>query len=367
MKKLFIVFTLLLAGLVSMSFQDKTVAFYIGTADKGANSSVSLCELNMSTGQITLIDTFNNCVGPGYVAISPNKKNLYAVGGDKVVAFAIGGDKKLTYLNSESSAGVGPCHVSVHPSGKAAYVSNYGGGSFAAYDLQGDGMLTAPTYTEQYTGTGPHAKRQEKAHAHFATASPDGKYVYVTDLGSDKIMNYVADSRGGALKPNPAQPFFSGKPGAGPRHLIIHPSGKSLFLLNELEATLTSCTIDKNGVIKAVNTYPTIPADYSGPTNTSSAIHLHPNGKFVYVSNRGHNSISGFKIGANGALDMVDQQTKSIATPRDFNFDPSGKFMIVANQSTDNLIVYDVDAATGKLAFKAESIGVKAPICVAFL
>ncbi|MCF2486654.1 lactonase family protein [Dyadobacter sp. CY347] len=367
MKKLFTVFALLLAGLVSISFQDKTVAFYIGTADKGANSSVSLCELNMSTGQVTLIDTFNNCVGPGYVAISPNKKNLFAVGGDKIVAFAIGGDKKLTYLNSESSAGAGPCHVSVHPSGKAAYVSNYGGGSFSAYDLQPGGKVTAATYKEQYTGTGPNEKRQDKAHAHFATASPDGKYVYVTDLGSDKIMNYVADSKGGALKPNPAQPFFSGKPGAGPRHLIIHPSGKSLFLLNELEATLTSCTIDKNGVIKAVNTYPTIPADYSGPTNTSSAIHLHPNGKFVYVSNRGHNSISAFKIGANGALEMVDQQTKSIAIPRDFNIDPSGKFMIVANQSTDNLVIYDVDAATGKFTFKQESIGVKAPICVAFL
>ena len=367
MKKLIAVFALLLTGLVSMSFQDKTVAFYIGTADRGANSSVSLCELNMATGQITLVDTFNNCVGPGYVAISPNKKNLYAVGGDKIVAFAIGGDKKLTYLNSESSAGAGPCHVSVHPCGKAAYVSNYGGGSFAAYALQADGKVTAPSYTEQYTGTGPNAKRQEKAHAHFATASPDGKYVYVTDLGSDKIMNYAVDSKGGALKPNPTQPFFSGKPGAGPRHLIIHPSGKSLFLLNELEATLTSCTIDKNGVIKAIDTYPTIPADYAGPTNTSSAIHLHPNGKYVYVSNRGHNSISGFKIGPDGALEMVDQQTKSIATPRDFNFDPSGKFMIVANQSTDNLVVYDVDAASGKFTFKQESIGVKAPICVAFL
>jgi 6-phosphogluconolactonase len=366
MRKLVAVLALLMAGFVSVSFQDKTVAFYIGTSDRGANSSVSLCELNMSTGQITLVDTFNNCVGPGYVAISPDKKNLYAVGGDKIVAFAIGADKKLTYLNSESSNGAGPCHVSVHNSGKAAYVSNYGGGSFAAYALQADGKVAPATLTQQYEGKGPNEKRQDKAHAHFATPTPDGKYVYVTDLGSDKIMNYVAD-KNGALKPNPAQPFFSGKPGAGPRHLIIHPSGKALFLLNELEATLTSCSIDKNGVITAINTYPTIPTDYSGPSNTSSAIHLHPNGKFVYVSNRGHNSISAFKIGANGVLEMVDQQTKSISTPRDFNIDPSGKFMIVANQSTDNLVVYDVDAATGKFTFKQESIGVKAPICVAFL
>jgi 6-phosphogluconolactonase len=367
MKKLIVPVILLLAGLMSFSFQDKTISFYIGTQDKGANSSVSLCELNLSTGQVTLVDTFNNCVGPGYVAISPNKKNLYAVGGDKIVSFAIGADKKLTYLNSESSVGAGPCHVSVHPSGKMAYVANYGGGSFSTYHVQPDGKVTPASYTEQYSGTGPNAKRQEKAHAHFATATPDGKYVYVTDLGSDKIINYAVDTKNGKLTPNPSQPFFSGKPGAGPRHLIIHPSGKSLFLLNELEATLTSCSIDKNGVITAIKTYPTIPADYSGPSNTSSAIHLHPNGKFVYVSNRGHNSISAFKINANGELEMVDQQTKSIATPRDFNIDPSGKFMIVANQSTDNLVIYDVDAATGKFTFKHESIAVKTPICIAFL
>ncbi|TLU98838.1 lactonase family protein [Dyadobacter luticola] len=368
MKKLSLLAALCILSVVMVSFQDKTIPFYVGTGDKGAGSSISLCELNLSTGQITLVDTFNNCMAPGYVAVAPNKKNLYAISSDnKVSAFSIGGDKKLTYLNSQPSEGTGPCHVSVDPSGKMIFVSNYGGGAFAAYTLQADGKIAPATYKEQYTGKGPNEKRQEKAHAHFATASPDGKYVYVTDLGSDKVMNYVLDAKNGKLTPNPAQPFFSGKPGAGPRHLIIHPSGKSLFLLNELEASLTSCTIGKNGVITAVKTYPTIPADYNGPTNTSAAIHLHPNGKFVYVSNRGHNSISGFKILPNGELEMIDQQTKSISTPRDFNIDPSGKYMVVANQSTDNLVVYDVDAATGKFAFKAESIGVKAPICVAFL
>ncbi|CAG5070578.1 6-phosphogluconolactonase [Dyadobacter sp. CECT 9623] len=367
MKKLILPFLLAAASLMLVSFQDKTIPFYIGTQDKGANSSITLCELNLSTGQITVIDTFNNSVGPGYVAISSNKKFLYAAGGNnKIDAYAIGGDKKLTYLNSQSSEGANPCHVAVHPSGKMVLAANYTGGSFSAYPATADGKLGAPSYTEQYTGTGPNEKRQEKAHAHFATASPDGKYVYVTDLGSDKVMNYVVDSKANKLIPNPAQPFFSGKPGAGPRHLIIHPSGKSLFLLNELEASLTACTIDKKGVITAGKTYPTIPTDFSG-ANTSAAIHLHPNGKFVYVSNRGHNSITGFAIKADGDLEMIDQQTKSIATPRDFNIDPSGKIMIVANQSTDNLVVYDIDQATGKFTFKHESIAVKSPICVAFL
>ncbi|KAA0989840.1 lactonase family protein [Dyadobacter aurulentus] len=366
MKKM--IFPLLLSGAALLvSFQDKTVPFYIGTQDKGANSSITLCELNLSTGQITVVDTFNNSVGPGYVAVSPDKKFLYAAGGNnKIDAYTIGRDKKLTYLNSQSSEGANPCHVAVHPSGKMVLAANYTGGSFTAYPAAADGKLGAPIYKEQYSGSGPNEKRQEKAHAHFATASPDGKFVYVTDLGSDKVMNYVVDAKNSKLVPNPAQPFFTGKPGAGPRHLIIHSSGKSLFLLNELEATVTSCSIDKKGIITEIKTYPTVPAEFTG-TNTSAAIHLHPNGKFVYVSNRGHNSISAFAIKSNGELEMVDQQTKSIATPRDFNIDPSGKLMIVANQSADNLVVYHVDPATGKFTFKHESIAVKLPICVAFL
>ena len=366
MKKLSISI-IILACVIFFSFQNKTIPFYIGTQDKGANSSISLCELDLSTGKITLLDTFNNCVAPGYVSISPDKKNLYAISSDnKINAFAIGGDKKLNYLNSQPSEGSGPCHVSVDPSGKMVFGSNYGDGSFAAYTLQSDGKLNSPTYKEQFTGSGPNTKRQEKAHAHFATASPDGKYLYVVDLGSDKILNYVVDTKSGKLTPNPAQPFFSAKPGSGPRHFIFHPNGKSLFLLNELDATLTSCSVDKKGVISSLETYPTLPADFTG-NNTSAAIHLHPNGKFVYVSNRGHNSISAFKINTGGKLEKVDEITKSVSVPRDFNIDPTGKYMIVANQDKDNLVVYTVDAQTGKLTFLHESISVKAPICVAFL
>lgn len=238
---------LLSAGLKAFA-QDRNITFYVGTQDKGANSSITRCELNLASGQITLVDTINKSVAPGYVAISPNKRNLYAIGSDnKVSAYAIEPDRKLTFLNSQPSEGMGPCHVSVHPAGKMAFVSNYGGGSFSAYNVGEDGKLSTPVYKEQYTGTGPNAKRQEKAHAHFATAGPDGKYVYVTDLGSDKVMNYSVDANAGKLTPNAAQPFFAGKPGAGPRHLVIHPSGKRLFLLNELDATITACSIDKRG------------------------------------------------------------------------------------------------------------------------
>lgn len=348
------------------AFGQKTAVFYVGTGDKADNSVISLCELNLSDGKISRIDSFLSPKGPGYVAISPNKKNLYSVSGaNTITAFSIQPDKKLKELNSAPSEGLNPCHVSVHPSGKMAFISNYTGGSFTAYTLQADGQVNPASYTEQYTGTGPNTKRQEKAHAHYAEATPDGKYVYVVDLGSDKIMNYVVDVKTGKLTPNPAQPAFIAKAGSGPRHFAFGNNGKSIYLLNELDATLTTGSVDNNGVITALKTYETVPAGLTG--NTSAAVHLHPNGKFVYVSNRGHNSITGFKILDNGNLEKVDQITLSVSIPRDFNFDPSGKYMVIGNQDKNNLSVYTVNPKTGELTFLHESIAIKAPICIKFL
>jgi 6-phosphogluconolactonase len=365
MRKLPFIILILFCVMTISVYGQKSVPFYIGTADKSDNSSITLGELNLTTGDITLVDSFVSPNGPGYVAISPNKKHLYAVSSaNRITAYAIGPDKKLTLLNSQPSHGANPCHVSVHPSGKMVYLANYTGGSFSAYPVEADGKLGAASYTEQYAGTGPNTKRQEKAHAHFATPTPDGKFVFVADLGSDKIMNYQVDKKSGKLVPNPTQPFFAAKPGSGPRHLVVHPSGKSLFLLNELDATVTALVISKDGVLTALQTYPTVPDGLTG--NTSSAIRLHPNGQFVYVSNRGHNSISAFRILKDGALEKIDEISKSISIPRDFNIDPSGKYMVIGNQDKNNLTVYEVSPQTGKLTFKQESVAVTAPICIAF-
>lgn len=367
MRKLISLTLILILGVSGFSFKDKTVLFYIGSQDKTENAAVSLCELDLATGQITLKESFKTAPGPGYVSISPNKKSLYAVTSDnKISAYAIGADHKLSYLNNQSSEGVNPCHVSVDPAGKMAFVSNYTGGSFTAYTLAADGKVNPPVYTQQFTGTGPNVKRQEKAHAHFSSATPNGKYVYTVDLGTDHVMNYVVNPQTGELKPNPAQTAFNAKPGSGPRHFAISKSGKYLYLLNELDVTLTACSIDDAGVIKQIATYQTVPADFKEP-NTSAAVHIHPNGKFVYTSNRGHNSISAFQIKSDGTLEKVDEQTQAIKTPRDFNIDPTGKYMIVANQDKDNLVVYEINPKTGKLTFKHESISIKLPICVAFL
>lgn len=365
MKKLLI--CVFLVGLLT-SFTDKgKVYFFVGTTNKSEQSVVTLGELDLATGTVVLKDSSVVSPAPGYLAVAPNKKSLYVVTQDNQIrAFAIEPNKKLRFLNSVPSEGLNPCHVSVHPSGKKVFTANYTGGSFTAYDLTPSGSIGKISYTEQYTGSGPNIKRQDKSHAHCAVNSPNGKYVYVADLGTDKIMNYQVAGKSGEISPNPNQPFFTAKPGSGPRHLVIHPAGKFMYVLNELSAELNSVTVSDKGELEEVETYPTIPADFKG-NNSSAAIHLHPNGKFVLVSNRGHNSISVFQIQASGKLKQVDIQTRSIDTPRDFNIDPTGKFVIIGNQVTNDLTVYSIDPGTGKLTFKASGIKVTNPTAIAFL
>ena len=247
-----------------------------------------------------------------------------------------------------------------------AFLANYGSGSWAAYPVDESGKLLPASANFQFSGTGPDKSRQEIPHAHCAVPSPDGNFVYVTDLGTDRLMNYKIDQKTRQIVANPAQAYFSTKPGAGPRHLVIHPSGKYLYLLDEMHTTLMACAIDPKGVVTEIETVPTIPADFK-EKNTSAAIRLHPNGKYVYVSNRGYHSIHGFEILKNGRLKSIGEVRQELDTPRDFNFDPSGKFMVVGNQKTNDLTVYRVDPKTGKMTFLRKSIALKEPICVQFL
>ena len=362
----YLLILLAMAAITESNAQDKA-RFYVGTGARGAESSITLCELDLKSGAVTVIDTFNSAVGPGYVALSPDKKSLYSVNQDNTIAaFAVGQGGKLTYLNSQPAEGQGPCHVSVHPKSQMAFLANYGDGSWAAYPLGKAGKLSEASAKFQFSGSGPDKSRQEKPHAHCAVPSPNGAFVYVADLGTDRLMNYKIDQKTGGIIENPAQAFFSTKPGAGPRHLAVHPSGKYLFLLNEMHTSLTACAIDGRGVVTEIETVPTIPADFK-EKNTSAAIRLHPNGRFVYVSNRGYNSIHGFEILKNGKLKSVGEVRQDLATPRDFNLDPSGKFMVVGNQKTNDLTVYRVDPKTGKMAFLSKSITLKDPICFQFL
>ncbi|GAB2791126.1 lactonase family protein [Rhabdobacter roseus] len=354
----------LLASLAFTFPQKDTLLFYVGA--QGPNAAITLCELNLATGAITTKSTFSELKGPGYLSLAPDQKTLYAVTqDDKINALAVGPNGELKYLNSQSSEGRNPCHVSVHPTGKMAFLANYTGGSMAAYPVQKDGTLAPASATNQFSGKGPNPQRQEGPHAHCALSTPNGKYLYVSDLGTDRLMNYVVDAGKAQLSANPAQGYFSVKAGAGPRHMVLHGSGKYLFLLNELDATLVSCRISDQGVLSEIQTVNTLPADFKG-ANKSAAIRLHPNGKYVYASNRGYNGITAYRIGTDGRLEQVDTQTQGIDTPRDFNVDPTGKYLLVANQETNDLVVYDIDAQTGTLRFRQKGPTVAGPTCIVF-
>ena len=359
--------SLLTVFVIFSVFGQKPMRFYIGSLTPGPTSLITLCSLDPKTGVITQLDTFNHCKGPGYLALSPDKRHLYAATqSNEIKSFLIDGQGKLTYLNSQPSQSINPCHVSIHPTGKLAFLAHYTGGSLIALPIGTDGRVQPASFTDQYSGDGPNKPRQDKAHAHCSMPSVDGKYLYVTDLGTDQVMNYRVDQQAGKLTANPAQPAFKTRPGVGPRHMVVHPSGKFLFVINELDASLTALAIDKNGVLSEIQSVPTLPATFNG-TNTAAAIRLHPNGKFLYVSNRGYNGITGFQINTDGTLTQVDTQTQSISMPRDFNIDPSGNFLIVANMDTDNLTVYRLDSKTGQLTFQAKSIAVSKPTCIVFL
>lgn len=364
--KHFILLILLTATLTAQA-QKSTARFYVGTGSKSPGASITLCALDLKTGTISVVDTFNNVSGPGYVSLSPNQKYLYSVNQDHTIAaFAVGQGGTLTYLGKQPAEGVNPCHVSVHPSGKMAFLANYGSGTWAAFPIAANGAVKPASANFAFTGSGPDKARQTKPHAHCAVPSPNGKYVYVTDLGTDRLMNYTVDANSGQVLPNPAQSHLSTRPGEGPRHLAFHPSGKYLYLLTEMKATLLACAVDARGVVTKIETVSTLPTDFAG-NNSAAAVRLHPNGRFVYVSNRGYNAIHGYEIQKNGSLKSIGELRDGIDVPRDFNLDPSGKFMVIGNQKTNDLTVYRVNPKSGKMTFLGKSIGLKDPICFEFL
>jgi len=346
--------------------QESAIRFMIGSTDKSDSSGVRYAVLNAETGEISFKGFTATAPSPGYIAFSPDKKALFVVTGDNKISSYGFADGQLTFIGSQPADGLNPCHVSVDPSGKMAFLANYSDGSFSAYGIEEGFRLTPAVYTEKYEGSGPNEGRQKSPHAHCAVVTPNGKYVYVTDLGTDKVMNYVIDASDRKTEPNAAQQFFSVKPGAGPRHLAVHPDGQWLYLINELDATITAASIAEDGSLTELGTYPTLPAGYSEPSNTSAAIRLHPNGKFVYVSNRGYDAVHGFRIEAGGTLTKVNEVREKIAAPRDFNLDPSGKFMVVGNQKTNDLTLLTVDPETGVLTYKSTSGNIAGPSCFEF-
>ena len=349
---------------------------YIGTYTRQKSKGIYAYQFAAKTGKLTSIGLVGETVNPSFLAIHPNGKFLYAaneVGNyqgqptGSLSAFAIDpATHQLKLLNQVSSKGSGPCHVALDHTGKWLFTANYNSGSVAAYPVRDDGSLGEASSFVQHAGSSVDPQRQRGPHAHDITVSPDNRFVLVNDLGLDEILVYRLDPVKGMLTPNDP-PFAKVAPGSGPRHFAFGKGGKFAYAINEMALTVTAFQYDAaKGSMTEVQTLTTQPEPFTG-AKSGAEIAVHPNGKFLYASNRGPDSIAIFRIdektGKLTALERVPTQGK---TPRNFAIDPTGKYLFAANQDSDNVVVFRLDPATGHLTPAGNVLDVGAPVCVVF-
>lgn len=360
--------------MLAATAQSKESYLIVGTyTSPGKSEGIYVYKFNTETGEATPVSSAvtNN---PSYVAISPNEKYVYAVHevdsrsgkGGEISAFSF--DKKtgkLTLINNEPSGGDHPCYVEVDKTGKWVFAGNYSSGSLSVYPVNKDGSLGAPS-TIQHTGTGKDPQRQEKPHVHCTYMSPENKFLFVPDLGADKVMIYAFDARTGKLTPA-KQPFVAADPvGGGPRHFVIHPNKKYAYLIEELSGNVVAYQYNKGELkeIQSISTHEDKPG-FAG----SADIHVSADGKFLYASNRGDfNTIGSFSIdAATGKLTPLEHISTKGKAPRNFNLDPSGNFLLVGNQTSDEIVIFNRDKVTGKLQDSEKRIKVFAPVCIKWI
>jgi 6-phosphogluconolactonase len=374
-----------LAAIGTAVLQKKTLAaifkpvlmsdlFYIGSYTAITQEGISICRFEPQNATVQLVDVCKEIDNPSFLIFDHSRKLVYAVnetadfGGKKsgyVSAFLRDNETgKLTFLNAQPSLGAHPCHLTIDRTGKFILVANYTGGNVAVLPIMPNGQLGEPADMVQHSGKGINASRQEAPHAHSVNLSPDNRFAIVCDLGIDKIMIYRFNEMTGKLSPADS-PFFQTAPGAGPRHFTFSCDGKQAFVVNELNSTITSLRYDSaKGILTELQTLSTLPDGFVAG-NTCADVHIHPNGRFVYASNRGHDSITIFSIEqGSGKLKRVQSQSTLGKTPRNFAIHPSGRFLLAANQNSDSVQVFSLDPATGKLAATEKSISVTKPVCI---
>ena len=378
--------TLLFAILLSTLFaaaapaeQHGKYIFYVGTytEDGSKSKGIYAYRFDADTGQITSLGLAAETTNPSFVAPHPNGRFLYAVnevgnykgpnsGG--VSAFSIDhATGKLTFLNEVPSRGADPCYIIVDKTGKYVLVANYTGGSIAVFPVLEDGKLGETSAFVQHTGHGTNPSRQEGPHAHSIDLSPDNRLAMVDDLGLDELLVYKFDSANGSLTPNDP-PFAKLDPGAGPRHFVLHPSGKFAYVISEMQSTVTAFSNDPaTGTLHRLQTISALPKDFRGE-NDDAEIQMHPSGKFLYASNRGSDTIAVFAIDpSKGTLTPVEYTPTQGKIPRSFEIDPTGKFLFAENQKSDNIVIFRIDAKTGRLTPTGQVLDVGSPVCVKFL
>ncbi len=351
---------------------------YFGTYTGEKSKGIYISRFDPGTGRLTQPELAVEVKNPTYLALHPTKPFIYAVGEiatfagrptGAVSAFKIEGTSgRLTLVNQQPSQGKGPCHLSLDSSGKCVLVANYGSGSVSALPILSDGSLGPAASAIQHEGSSVNPKRQEGPHAHQAIATPDDRLALVCDLGLDQVRLYKLDAAKALLEPNDP-PFAAVQPGSGPRHVAFRPDGKFLYLINELNSTMTTFAYDKRAAkLTFVDAVSTLPSGYKGGDNWCAAVGVHPNSKFVYGSNRGDDSIVVFADDARtGKLTLVQHVPSGGKYPRFFAIHPSGKWLLSLNQNSGDIVVFAIDPTTGKLTETGSHLSLGSPVCAVFL
>jgi 6-phosphogluconolactonase len=370
--------TLICAAPLSAKPKGKTVRVYFGTYTNtpGASKGIYLYDLDLTTGALTDTGLTAMTPNPSFLAIAPNRKHLYAVneigeyGGKmsgSVTGFAINSKTGgLTLLNTQASMGTDPCHIRIDAEGRNALVANYSSGSNAVLPIGADGKLAPHSSVAQHTGSSVDRNRQEGPHAHSIYTDASGKFALSCDLGTDKIYVYRYDAKQGKLTPNDFA-AATVPPGSGPRHLALSASRRFVYAVNEMLSTVTAFEWnEKTGELITIQSIPTLPADFTGHSTTAE-IALSPNGKFLYASNRGHDSLAIFSVNPQtGLLHSVAWQSTLGKTPRSFAIEPTGNFLVAANQDSDSVATFRIAPDTGLLSPLGALISIPAPVCVLF-
>jgi 6-phosphogluconolactonase len=364
------------AGRSSSNSGDMLV--YFGTYTGEKSKGVYVSRLDLASGALTRPELAGETASPSFLAVHPSQNFLYAINeignfqgkeSGSVSAFAIDRNTgRLTALNQQPSVGRGPAHLVVDKAGRNVLVANYGGGSVAVVPIGTDGALKPPSAFIQHTGGSVDPQRQKGPHAHSIHLDPANHFAYAADLGLDKVLVYRFDADKGSLAANDP-PFAQVAAGAGPRHFAIHPNGFA-YVINEMSVTVTAFRRDvERGSLTELQTISTLPPGQGVQSGFSTAdVQVHPSGRFLYGSNRGHDSIVVFAIDQkSGRLTYVENRPTQGSTPRGFGIDPSGSYLLAANQRSDSVVVFRIDKQTGRLTPTGHTIEVGAPVCVKFV
>lgn len=361
----------------SSAAADSEMLVYVGTYTGAKSKGIHAFRFNPATGALAPIGLVAETRSPSWLVLHPSGQYLYAVNevddfdaekSGSVSAFRI--DRvtgALTLLNTQPSKGAHPCHLTVDRSGTHLLVANYTGGSLAVLPLDRDGSIGTPTQVVQHKGSSVNTERQTAPHAHSIDLDADNRFAISADLGADRLFIYRYDTMGGGLSAG-LRPAIAATPGAGPRHFAFHPNGRVGFAINELSSTITSYSWDaQRGALNTLATISTVPPGFRRE-NSTAEIRVHPGGRFLYGSNRGHDSIVVYQVGpASGNLTLVEHEPTRGKTPRNFTIHPNGQWLIAANQNSDTLAVFRISDRNGALTPVGPLVKVGAPVSVVFV